>query len=279
MTIAVVIPTIREKNYYEFLEHWKKLFKKHSVKLITVKDGDNPTVNEKTVSDVMGEHSDTIYNFNSGIRNLGFAYVAKYLPEVKTIITLDDDTEPFGDTIQDHLNILDQRVSTSWISTASEYTRGFPYCIRGEAEVVLSHGVWEGIKDWDAPTQLVCGNKDVEFYRGIIPKGIFYPMCIMNVAFKRKMLPFIYQAPMFDDLNRFEDIWAGIESKKEIDKRNWAVVTGYSKVWHNRASNVFSNLKKEARGLEMNENYGDGEYFKLYAKKRARWQKFIKKHL
>jgi len=279
MTIAVVIPTIRENYYLKFIKNWTKLFKKYSVQIVKVKDGENPTVNEKTVPDVMGKYSDTIYNFNSGIRNLGFAYVAKYLPEVKTIITLDDDTEPFGDTIQDHLNILDQKVSTSWISTASEYTRGFPYCIRDEAEVVLSHGVWEGIKDWDAPTQLVCGNKDVEFYRGIIPKGIFYPMCIMNVAFKRKMLPFIYQAPMFDDLNRFEDIWAGIESKKEIDKRNWAVVTGYSKVWHNRASNVFSNLKKEARGLEMNENYGDGEYFKLYAKKRARWQKFIKKHL
>lgn len=274
--IAVVVPTIRQESYKHFLESWYTLFSNHNVKLIKVIDGENPTANGKSVKEIMGKYSDLIYNLNDGIRNLGFAYVAKYLPEVDTIITLDDDVEPYGDTIQDHLDTLSCRTSLSWVTTTTFATRGFPYGIRGEAEVVLSHGVWEGVKDWDAATQLILGNPDVEFYKGKIPKGVFYPMCIMNVAFKRKMLPYMYQAPMGHKvgIDRFADIWCGIESKKVIDEKGWAVMSGLAKVNHLRASNVFTNLKKEAVGLEMNEHYGEGEYFKMYAEKRKRWEEF-----
>lgn len=247
---------------------------------MTVWDGDIPEVehNKKdySVKKIMGKYSDLIYNFNDGVRNLGFAFVQKYLPNVETIITLDDDVEPLSGTIQAHIDVLKGFVPVSWLSTTSEYTRGFPYGLRNEAEVVLSHGVWEGVKDWDAPTQLVKGNPDVTFYKGPIPKGIHYPMCAMNLAFKRKMIPYMYQAPMghLIGLDRFADIWCGIESKKIIDKNGWAAVSGYAKVKHERASNVFTNLQKEAKGLSMNENYGMGDYFKLYQNNRERWRKF-----
>ncbi len=280
-SIAVVVPTIRPASYREFIQEWGELFEKHNIELLTVWDGDDPVVMYKShgylVKDIMGDNEDLIYNKNDGVRNLGFALIAKQFPHIETIITLDDDVKPFGDTIQDHLNALNSHVSTGWISTASEYTRGFPYGVRNEAEVVLSHGVWEGVKDWDAPTQLVRGNPDVTFYKGAIPKNIFYPMCAMNLAFKRKMLPYMYQAPMGHKvgLDRFADIWSGIESKKIIDERGWAVVSGYAKIKHERASNVFTNLKKEAKGLEMNEHYGEGEYFKLYQEKRKRWEEFV----
>jgi len=282
--IAIVVPTIRKNKYSEFVSKWRELFHNHDINLITVFDGKYPILKntngkEFTVKQIMGKYSDLIYNFNDGVRNLGFAYVNRFIPEVETIITLDDDVEPFGDTIQDHLDVLNTYVPTSWISTASEYTRGFPYGIRGESEVVLSHGVWKGVADWDAPTQLIKGNRLVDFYKGPIPKGIFYPMCIMNVAFKRKMLPYMYQAPMGHrvGLDRFADIWSGIESKKVIDEKGWAVVSGYATVKHERASNVFTNLVKESKGLGMNEKYGEDEYFKLYQRQRQRWEEFCGK--
>ena len=215
--IACVVPTIRRESYAHFFEAWKPLITKHQCKLITVWDGEEPIVNcdshGYTVKDIMGDDADLIYNFNDGVRNLGFALIAKQMPEVEYIITLDDDVEPIRDTIQDHIDALHMNVSTSWMSTASEYTRGFPYNVRNEAEVVLSHGVWEGVKDWDAATQLIKGNSDVTFYKGPIPKGVLYPMCIMNVAFKRKMLPYMYQAPMGIKvgIDRFADIWSGID--------------------------------------------------------------------
>lgn len=281
--IACVVPTIRPESYQEFLVAWKPLFDKHNVQLVTVFDGDDPTVkfNDETLTanDVLGDDADLIYNKSDVVRNLGFAYIAKYLPGVTHILTLDDDTKPYGDTIQDHLNVLGKRASITWMNTATLPMRGFPYGVRTEAEVVLSHGVWQGVADWDAPTQLIQGNRQVTFYRGVIPKGALYPMCGMNIMFTRKLLPYMYFAPMGHrvGLDRFGDIWAGVESKKVIDEKGWAVVSGYATVKHERASDVFKNLQKEAKGLEMNEHYGEDEcfYFKLYEAQRTRWETLL----
>ena len=288
--IAVAVPTIPERAdiFAKFMEAWQPLFDKHKAEFIKVLDGKYPTVigtDENTLPyspvDVMGEYADCLSNLNAGIRNLGFAYIARYLPEVEYIVTLDDDVLPIGDPIQDHIDALNRRVPISWMSTASEYTRGFPYGLREEAEVVLSHGVWEGVADWDAPTQLVLGShRDISFPKCPIPKGIFYPMCSMNLSFKRKMLPYIYHAPWELGIRRFDDILAGTESKKAIDKNGWAAVTGYARVNHERASNVFNNLEIEAAGIKAWEAYCSGDdshpYFKLYREKLERWQSWLK---
>lgn len=288
--IAVVVPTIREESYKQFVRAWDGLFTKHNVTLLKVTDGDDPTltvegrVGVSKLSEEYKEVRDLIYNKNDGVRNYGFWFISQF-PEVEYIITLDDDVKPIGDPIQDHLDALNRPYPISWMSTSDYYMRGFPYKIRDEAEAVLSHGVWEGVKDWDAPTQLVLGNRDVSFYKGAIPKGIYYPMCGMNIAFKRKMLPYMYYAPMGYKvgMDRFADIWLGITSKRIIDEKGWAVVTGYSRVLHERASNVWKNLQKEAKGLELNESFWEGdethEYFNLYAQRRAEWEKLIKSSL
>ena len=269
----------------DFMTAWWTQFGQHNVEVVVVYDGDEPYVDfggkHFSVKDIMGKYSDVIFNKNDGIRNLGFAFVAKYLKYVDYIFTTDDDCFPVGDTIGDHLAILQKKVPVSWISTASEYMRGFPYAVREEARVVLSHGVWNGVKDYDAPTQLTQGNKDVEFYKGPIPKGTYFPMCIMNVMFHKDILPFMYQLPMGPKagLDRFADIWSGIIVKREIDKKGLAAVSGYARVFHQRASNVFTNLKKEARGIGLNETFWSGdesdEYFKLYHKKAKRWKEFL----
>lgn len=282
--IAIVVPTIRPESYAEFEKAWKPLIDKYKILVVKVEDGKEPKANGKTVKDIMGDYDDLIYNLNDGVRNLGFALIAKEHKDIEYIISLDDDVVPYGDTIQAHMNTLHKRRPISWMSTASMYMRGFPYEVRNEAEVMMSHGVWEGVKDWDAPTQLINGNPNVTFYRGVIPKGVLYPHCAMNFAFKRKALPYIYQAPMSKELgfNRFADIWMGIECKRDFDNLGWAVVTGEAVVYHQRASNVFTNLQKEAKGLELNETYWkseEHEYIKLHREKRARWKEFISKHL
>jgi reversibly glycosylated polypeptide/UDP-arabinopyranose mutase len=277
--IAVVVPTIRPESLRQFKIEWGEQFEMHDVNLIVVEDGENPKVNGYSVRDIMGKDEDLIYNFNDGVRNLGFSYASKTKAEY--IITLDDDTKPNGDTIGDHIKALNNYGMTTWVNTASDYMRGIPYNVRQESEVVLSHGVWYGVADWDAPSQLIKGNKEVIFKQGVVPKGVMYPMCGMNVAFKRKMLPYMYWAPMGPrvGLDRFADIWCGIESKKIIDDNGWAVATGYASVRHERASNVWKNLQKEAKGLEMNESYGQDEYFKLYERQRKRWQDLISRSI
>lgn len=270
------------------MAEWQSLFDKHKIRVFPVIDGENPKVEVakgcyEYIENVMGKkYGSCLTNFNAGIRNLGFAYVAKYLPDIEAIITLDDDETPLGDPIQDHIDALSRKVPVTWLSTAvDDYTRGFPYAIRNEAEVVVSHGVWQGVADWDAPSQLVNGShKAIEFYKGPIPKGVYYPMCSMNLAFKRCMLPYIFHAPWLMGIHRFDDIFAGVESKREIDKHGWAAVTGYATVKHERASNVFKNLKDEAEGIYLNETFYLGDekhpYYKQYRAKYKIWQDFIK---
>jgi reversibly glycosylated polypeptide/UDP-arabinopyranose mutase len=282
--IACVVPTVRPDCWDVFINGWKELFEKHNVALIKVQDGEVPllTHNEKEykIEDIMKNDGDLIFNKNDGVRNLGFAYITKYLPEVETIITLDDDTLPEGDTIQAHLDALNKRFPLEWMSTASEYVRGVPYWIRDQCECTVSHGVWKGVMDWDAPTQLVNGNHQLAFFKGNIPKGVYFPFCGMNIAFKRKMLPYMYYAPMGYKvgMDRFADIWLGIWLRRICDHENWAIATGYAYVNHDRASNVWANLKKEIKGLEINEHYYEwsetDDYFKLYNNCRKRWKEW-----
>jgi reversibly glycosylated polypeptide/UDP-arabinopyranose mutase len=50
--------------------------------------------------------------------------------------------------------------------------------------------------------------------------------------------------------DRFDDIWAGVFAKKIIDHLDLAVVNGSPFVEHKKASNVFTNLLKEAKGIQ-----------------------------
>lgn len=285
--IAVVVPTVRPECWEVFIKEWHNLFLQHRVEVIKVQDGDNPILSHRSesfsVKNIMGKDSDLIFNKNDGVRNLGFAYIAKFLPKVDTIITLDDDTLPKDgeDSIQLHLDALNERFPLGWMSSTSEYMRGMPYWNRAQSETVISHGGWEGVGDWDAPTQLVNGNKPYTIYKGVFPRGVYFPFCGMNVAFKRKMLPYVYYAPMGYrvGLDRFADIWLGIHLRRICDSNDWSIATGYSIVRHERASNVWANLKKECTGLGLNEHYFEGvednEYFKIYNDCRKRWEEFI----
>lgn len=275
--VAVIVPTIRKESWERFIQAWQPLFDKHKVNLYKVEDGENPTCNGESVKDIMGEYSDLIYNFNDGVRNLGFAKAYKDGNEI--FISLDDDTIADGDTIQDHLDVLNSRQPISFINSTDDiYMRGFPYWARQEAEVVFSHGLWKGVYDFDASTQLVLGTQEPQHRKMPIPKGALMPICVMNVAFKREAMPYYYQAPMYGDINRFADIWSGWTVKKWIDENNLSMVNGYATILHQRASNPFVNLVKEAKGVGMNENYTQGiydEYWELYQSKLKRWQEFL----
>lgn len=288
--IAVCVPTWREKLYEKtFLPAWKKQFSNHGVTLLTTIDNEDPKEiilrhegeEEFTAREIMGNDIDLLYPRNAGTKQVAFYYIAKFLPHIEYIVCLDDDVVPSGDTIGDHIKALNMQVPISWMSVGSMYTRGMPYSVREEAEVVLSHGVWTGVPDIDAPTQLVLGsNHYPNYYKMPIPKGVLYPMSEMNIAFKRKLLPYMYWAPTTDGFYGVDDIWCGIESKRAIDKKGWAAVTGYSSVVHNRASNVYEILIKQGKFLKYNEFYWKQKinepYFKMYKEKRKRWEKLVK---
>ena len=272
--IACTIPTIRPEMMQDFFKAWNELFVKHNVEIIVIVDGEDQHIlhngERKDLQD------DLVQKFYAGCCNLGYLYIAKNLPDVQYIINLNDDEIPVGDPIQDHINQLCSTVSMGGVNTClALYPRGYPYENR-EAPVMLSHGVWEGVPDLDAPTQLVNPKAQTDFYEGKIPKGSYFPFCGMNYAFRREALPYIYHAPVADykGAERFDDIWAGFPIVEDFAKLNWGIVTGYSKVYHTRASNVWNNLEKEYIGLAKNEQYWKGNYDEWYLSfldKRNKW--------
>ncbi len=301
MKIVVVVPTIRPEQMEKFREAWKDLFTKHKVTLITVWDGEDPGISisgddldkitdgKPNVHHLIDGYEGCFYRFTDSCRNYGFVAAAKLNPDY--ILTLDDDVEPYinqPDPIQAHLDVLNKRVSLSWMNTADyrghvdfntfEYMRGFPYSTRNEAPVMLSHGVWSGVPDLDGETQLKHTGEggrlpifNLTYYNGPIPRGALFPLCGMNVMVRRDALPYLYFAPMGPDtgifhhetgniwtsqnhaLNRFGDIWMGIFLKRAFDGFNWACYTGGSTVLHTRASDARKNMEQERLGREWNE--------------------------
>ena len=297
MKIAVVVPTIRPESWIKFIQEWATLFGKHEVLLFKVDDSEDfprctgtDFSSQHRVKSFLPDHKEWLFNKTDGCRNLGFYFAAKH--DIDIIISLDDDVYPIPgtDPIQDHINALSMSVSPHWMSTAQDWrVRGIP--VFGEKwPVMLSHGVWAGVPDFDAPTQLLHPNvKDIAFNRTNVPYGVLFPLCIMNCAFRRELLPWMYQAPMGQRLaefdlpggDRFADIWSGIIAKRACDANNWGVVTGYSTIYHSRASNVFTNLRKESVFLELNETFASefynpettDKYVLLYRSMLAAWQK------
>lgn len=247
--IVCVVPTIRPERMEEFRRAWADPFAKHGVTLVTVWDGDALRVEIGSRAATwqfdelfLAQHRDLFCRRTDACRNLGFVCAARLKPDY--VLTLDDDVHPPPedgwngipedyDPIAEHLRALSLRVPLGWMNTAhsgAPYLRGFPYSTRDEAPVMLSHGVWVGVPDFDGETQLrlsrpetVCPlcrgaaatsdqscvkcagrgtvggaglPKTLPYYVGPVPKGVMFPLCGMNVMIRREALPYFYFAPM-----------------------------------------------------------------------------------
>ncbi len=277
LKIAVVIPTIRD---LDFLKEWGDEFQDcigiivedHRKKEITTpKKCFKETYHYcwRDIDEELGDNAWIISRKNASIRSYGF--LKAYQLGADVTITLDDDCYPIKNQnfLQSHLKNLSLLAPVDWFPTYPHreyyFTRGFPYSVRNKKEVVISHGLWSNILDFDAKTHLkysdlhmpVLNPNLIEF----IPKNYFFPMCSMNLAFKTKIMPIMYFPPMGYDnkgnhwgYDRFDDIWAGIFAKKIIDNLGYTVTNGSPFIEHKKASNIMENLKKETKGMKTNES-------------------------
>ena len=275
-TVAVVIPTIRN---LKFLEAWKNEFKDcigiiiedHKKQEISTPSKYFKKTYHYSWEDIDRDFKKNSWIFprkNAGIRSYGFWKA--YELGIDIIITLDDDCYPIKgqEFIKTHLSHLSLQAPVDWYPTYPHtdylYTRGFPYGARNKSEVVVSHGLWSEVLDFDAPTQLQHLGLKLPYafdFCEFIPRDYFFPMSSMNLAFKTKITPLMYFPLMGEDqygkswgYDRFDDIWAGVFMKKVLDHLGMSVVNGSPFVEHKKASDPFINLKKEAKGIRANED-------------------------
>jgi hypothetical protein len=289
--VALVVPTIRENSMKEFVERWNKISLFDRVELIVIEDNPKKTFeipvdsyhySWEDIDNELGDKSWIIPRRSDTVRSFG--YLKAYQKSYDYILTLDDDcyppTEEDGivylageDFVDEHVKYLETR--SRWYNTLDMVKpRGIPYLNKGTwKRNIINHGLWTNILDYDAPTQLVNPEKEVfSFDNRIVPYGLFFPMCGMNVAWKREATVLMYHLLMGNRVfhfngkvdassvgklpfDRFGDIWCGLFAKKICDKLGYTISTGMPYIRHERASNPLTNLKKEAPGLEVNEKF------------------------
>jgi hypothetical protein len=277
---VIVIPTNRPEQFKKWVVDWKEQLQ--GCHLIVIEDTLNKSIiftdelkgvmgfsvevfDWVDINKDLGKDSWIIPRKTDCIRSYGFLKALEHNPLF--ILTLDDDTRPEGKTIEDHYKVLYGTISS--LQHDNKYYNTMNSTLpRGHFNdmysaifnnVVLSHGIWLETPDLDAHIQLTnykpCYEED--FNKGIIPKGSYFSMCGMNIAFKPEITKYLYFGLQGKDypIDRCGDIWAGyffsqrINEDKSYIEQNIAV-TGLASVSHLRASNVWTNLRKE-----MNANH------------------------
>lgn len=267
---AVVVPTNRPEKFREFYKLWEPLFIQHNVHLVVVEDGpkhsdlgvslDNFThLNWDDVPDFIPKKTDMI-------RSWGFYHV--YRHNISSyILTLDDDVEPVNDVFEEYAEQFEKGstfsdyLSVGALTTSGLEMRGYPYRYRKEAPVGVQYGGWAGVLDYDAATQLAVPMPPQDFIDVVmpVPKGVATTCCIMNLAFRTELTPIMWQLTMLDGrYNRIGDIWSGLIIKKVLDSIGAVMlINGKAMVEHNRASDPYNSLAKEAPSVYINDHLWD----------------------
>lgn len=266
MKAVIVVPTIREILFAEFMAVWKDEFRDHHVIVVE----DNPSKTFKVEGDNVTHYSHEdidvslmndswiIPRRNSCVRSYGIYKAWQMKPDM--VVTLDDDCFPdssSGPFLATHYSRLtNPNHQLAWLPVTKDVkTRGYPYynTLR-TVYCSISHGLWSGTADMDAATQLTSEIQEVTFSNVVVPKHMYFTMSSMNLAFKPEMAPMMYFLLMGKGYyDKFGDIWCGVFAKKICDHLGLYVHSGDPIVLHKRASNVFSNLRREAPYLEINE--------------------------
>jgi reversibly glycosylated polypeptide / UDP-arabinopyranose mutase len=274
--IAICIPSSRKDSMNKFLLEWAPILNscdKYEITIFVHEDKPQPNAvytieasniaikqtSQLDVEDVLGNAGWIIPRGTSACRS--FPMLLAWRAGFEYIFTLDDDCYPQESSfIEGHLSAfkLDR-----WFNTIEgDFARGVPYENRGQLPVRMNHGLWTEIPDLDGPTSLVRKRDPIKITLGsdhrVVPPGMFVPLCGMNICYHRSIIPAAYYLLMglhefgFD---RFDDIWSGIIVKKILDHLGWYVTSGAPYIRHTKASNCFSNLRKEALGIHLNEYF------------------------
>ncbi len=182
----------------------------------------------------------------SAIRQAGLDY--GYREGYQYVLTVDDDCTLPRDWAEQHVKALGGLVPVVNNTVPGYVIRGLPTDYR--VPVGISHGLWSGVLDYPAWWQLSNDPGPVEIENtGWRPIRSPFPMCGMNVGFRREVLPAVYFQHTF---RRHDDIFAGWVAQVACGIHGYGFVNGGAVVQHDRASNAEENLKKEAPGDRVN---------------------------
>jgi len=264
----------------DFLNEWKEFFEGYE--FIFIQEGDPNKVlkipewvnyrlyNQYDIEKIIGSARAWIFDSNdSSIQGFGFLVSNR-----KYIYTLGYECIPATrqdagmarsikiNALSAHLKNLHTPSTPFFFNTlydpyeiGSDFVRGYPYSLRAGVPTVISHGIWLGHPDYDAPTQVLKAreqNQRLVDATHTIPFGSLFPLSSINVAFDREIIGVAFMQGLMgagQPWSRYGDMFAGWASKVCADHLGFGVKSGYPYVQHIKAPVPFVNLKKEYKGL------------------------------
>lgn len=232
---------------------------------------------------MLGELDEWFPRRNGACRDFGFYVAWHEADHDEIIIALDDDCEVtshefaaevtaaldsaarpvLGEGLR-HLNILDLYEGTP----DNLFPRGFPYEYRGAYRrasangkvhsdaPVFNLGLWtdafdvNGIDKINGP-QWRWPEVDLAISNAAIAPGALVSVCSMNMQFRRKVTPAVYQLPMHVPvlphwmIDRYGDIWGGFILKMLVDRAGETLTVGGPMIGHRKAGDMQRNIWQE----------------------------------
>jgi len=219
---------------------------------------------------------------NGACRDFGFLLAWKESDDDEIIVALDDDCRvyhqdfasqvaamlapgprPMAQSSSGHLNIIDLYQDVP----AALFPRGFPYSARvhhapstfaegPSGPATFSLGLWKNVFDINAIDKIAgpqWAHPDAELRHPsvAIAPGALVSVCSMNMQFRRRVLPAVYQLPMQVEVmpgwvvDRYGDIWGGFILKRLMDLRGDLMVAGEPMIFHAKDGNYTRNIWQE----------------------------------
>jgi GT2 family glycosyltransferase len=246
------MPTCRvAKIPYQTIEvNWITVHDAEQRQVIVEEPNDNDLwygnlIRPKLDANIIAPDPDLYGARTSAIRQAGLDYA--YAAEYDYIITVDDDCVLPPYWAEAHVTALRGLVPMVHNTVPGHVIRGIP--VDHRLPVGISHGLWSGVLDYPAWYQLANSPGDVQIAdTGWRPIAGPFPMCGMNVGFRREVLPAVYFQHRF---LRHDDIFAGWFAQRVLGGK-YGFVNGGAVVRHERASNAANNFTKEIPGDEVN---------------------------
>jgi hypothetical protein len=161
--------------------------------------------------------------------------------------------------------------------TEPTFPRGFPYSERVKyspwsvgdtvrATPSFNLGLWQGVfdinavdkvalKQWSYPTITLPA------HNVLVAKGKLISACSMNMQFRRRLAPAIYQFPMNVTvgpqcvIDRYGDIWGGFLLKTLMDTVGDTMTVGRPTIHHVKEGNYLRNIWQENLAHTVNDEF------------------------
>ena len=231
---AVVVPWVSSEQLARFLTNWN--------------------VKDPNAKWLVAEH-DSERTGSGATKNRGIARALSMGFEL--VVVIDDDCYPQNLGVSDLMTLSDCHAAALRPQNVQLFTqvteppsRGTPYSTRtAKLPVAASMGFWTEVGDYCAVRQLAFESEPMEHFTDPI-HGSYFPLCGMNLAFyPEEWEPWC----RFIEVPRYDDIWMGWLWQREAYRRGYCFNLGGPTVRHARQSNVWNNLRDEAKHLERNE--------------------------